>query len=167
MNFAFYLDESHLVNLEAAFFNKFPQSEEGKTIDAESLSTGASVFEKEVSGEYLYRHLNILLAKHHSHHPVIETTEQLNRLAKGNIQEVSQLAQGLFEHSAALIACQIAGIAEFKGTDMVFVMEGSLFWDGWHYKQMVETYISRLTKYKITFKEIDNCGIIGAAKLVT
>lgn len=167
LNFAFFLDKTHLVNLEAANFDKFPQSEEGEQIDAQSITRGRALIEKEVSGGYLYHHLNLLLAKNQIKHPSIESTEQLDRLAHGNIEKVSALAQGLFEHSASLIACEIAGIAEFKKRDMVFVMEGSLFWVGWHYKVMVEKYVSQLTKHHVAFEEIKDCGIIGAAKLVT
>lgn len=167
MNFAVFLDDTHLVNLEAANFDKFPQSEEGKQIDAQSLKPGGALFEKEVSGGYLYHHLNLLLTKKQIKHPAVENTEQLDRLARGDIQHVSELARELFEHSAALIACQVAGIANFKRCDMTFVMEGSLFWVGWHYKTMVEKYVGELTKYHVAFEEIKDCGIIGAAKLVT
>ncbi len=167
MNFAVFLDKTHLVNLEAANFNKFSQSDEGKQIDMQSITPTEHLFEKEVSGGYLYHHFNILLAKNQIKHPTIENTEQLDRLARGNIQMVSALARGLFEHSASLVACQVAGMAEFKKCDMTFVMEGSLFWVGWQYKSMVEKYVSQLTKYSIQFEEIKDCGIIGAAKLVT
>ncbi len=167
MNFAVFLDDTHLVNLEAANFDKFPQSEEGKQIDAQSLTRGRALFEKEVSGAYLHHHLNILLTKNQIRHPAVQSTHEMDRLANGNIYKVSKLARSLFDHSASLIACQVAGIAEFKKRDMVFVMEGSLFWVGWHYKEMVNEYVRKLTKYKITFEEIKDCGIIGAAKLVT
>lgn len=167
LNFGVFLDDTHLVNLEAANFDKFPQSEEGKQIDAQSLTQGRSLIEKEIAGGYLFHHLNLLLTKNQIKHPAVENTAQLDRLARGNIQQVSKLAQGLFEHSASLVACQMAGIAEFKKRDMTFIMEGSLFWVGWHYKAMVEKFVSQLTSYKVTFEEIKDCGIIGAAKLVT
>ncbi len=167
LNFALFTDDSHVVNLEAANFDKFEQTDEGKQIDSQSLTKGRSLFEKETSGGYLYLHLNFLLAKNQIKHPAIHNTKQLDRLANGNIQNVSPLARNLFEHSASLVAAQIAGIAEFKKRDMVFIMEGSLFWVGWHYKQMVEETVKKLTKYSIVFEEIKDCGIIGAAKLVT
>jgi len=167
MNFAVFLDKTHLVNLEAANFNKFPQSEEGKQIDAQSIEKGLSLYEKEVSGGYLYHHLNILFSKNHIKHPAVESTHALDTLARGNIEKVSKLAQDLLEHSASLIACQIAGIANFKKRDMVFVMEGSLFWIGRRYQTMVEQYVGQLTEHKVLFVEIKDCGILGAAKLVT
>jgi len=168
MNFAIFLDDTHLVNLEAAGFDKFPQSEEGKQIDAQSVEKGKSLFEKEVSGGYLYHHFNILLTKNRIKHPSIDSTHAMDKIARGNIAGVSNLARDLFDHSAALISCQIAGITNFNKHDMTFVMEGSLFWVGWRYKQKVEEYVKLLApKYKITFEEIKDCGILGAAKLVT
>lgn len=167
LNFALFTDDTHVVNLEAANFDKFEQTEEGKQIDAQSLTQGRSLFEKETSGGYLYLHLNFLLSKNQIKHPAIRSTKQLDRLANGNIQKVSPLARGLFEHSASLVAAQVAGIANFKKRDMVFVMEGSLFWVGWHYKDMVKKYVSHLTKYTVTFEELKDVGIIGAAKLVS
>jgi len=168
MNFAVFLDETHLVNLESACFDKFPQTEEGKQIDMQSIEKGNALFEKEVSGGYLYHHFNILLNKRQIKHPAIESTHAMDKLAHGNISGVSDLARDLFDHSASLIACQIAGITNFKKCDMTFVMEGSLFWVGWRYKQKVEEYVKILApKYKVTFEEIKDCGIYGAAKLVT
>lgn len=167
MNFAMFLDDTHVVNLEAANFDKFPQSEEGKQIDAQSLTRGRSLFEKEVSGAYLHHHLNILFAKKQIKHPAIASTHELDKLARGGVLGVSKLARGLFTSSAELIACQVAGITEFLGHDMTFVMEGSLFWSGWKYKKTVEETVKQLTKHQVTFEEIINCGIIGAAKLVT
>ncbi len=167
MNFAVFLDDTHVVNLEAANFDKFPQSQEGKQIDAQSLTRGRSLFEKEVSGAYLHHHLNILLTKNQIRHPAVGSTHEMDRLARGNIHKVSSLARRLFERSASLIACQIAGIAEFKKRDMVFVMEGSLFWVGWNYRATVDKTVKLLTPYHVTFEEIKDCGIIGAAKLVT
>jgi len=168
MNFAFFLDNTHLVNLESANFDKFPQSEEGKQIDMQSIERGTALCEKEVSGGYLYHHFNILLTKNQIKHPAIDSTHAMDRLARGNIQGATELARGLFDHSAALIACQIAGITNFMSHDMTFIMEGSLFWVGWHYKSMVETYVKLLApKYSVTFEAIKDCGIYGAAELVT
>ena len=167
MNFAVFLDKTHLVNLEAAFFDKFPQTEEGKQIDMQSVERGKSLFEKEVSGGYLYHHFNILLTKNRINHPAIDSTHALDKIARGNVDRATELARDLFNHSASLIACQVAGITNFMAHDMTFVMEGSLFWVGWHYKRIVEENVAKLTKYKVTFEEIKDCGILGAAKLVT
>jgi hexokinase len=168
MNFAVFLDDTHLVNLEAANFDKFPQSPEGKQIDAQSNKKGMALYEKEVSGGYLYNHFNMRIAKNQIKHPSLESTHQMDRIARGDIFKATEIARDLFEHSASLIACQVAGITEFKKRDMTFVMEGSLFWIAWHYKQIVEKYVKMLVpNYTVTFEEIKDCGIVGAAKLVT
>jgi hexokinase len=168
MNFAVFLDDTHLVNLEAANFDKFPQSSEGKQIDAQSNKRGMALYEKEISGGYLFHHFNIRIAKDQIKHPALTSTHQMDRIARGNIYKATEIARDIFEHSAALIACQVAGITEFKKRDMTFVMEGSLFWVGWHYKQIVEKYVKMLVPdHTVTFEEIKDCGIVGAAKLVT
>jgi hexokinase len=101
-NFSFFIDEKTAVNLESGNFNKFPQTETGKIIDKSSTNPGQHLFEKEVSGTYLYQHYNGK-AK-------IRSTKELSLLAKqGDI-----IAQKLLERSTSLIACQIAGICRFK-----------------------------------------------------
>ncbi len=86
----------------------------------------------------------------------------MDKIAQGDVYQATGIARRLFEHSASLIACQIAGITEFKKRDMTFVMEGSLFWIAWRYKQMVETYVKQLVpEYSVTFEEISRtlgCG---------
>lgn len=82
--------------------------------------------------------------------------------------KTSEIAKHLLKRSAELAACQIAGITEFKKHDMVFNMEGSLFWKGNRYRQTVEQTVKRLvSEYNIEFVEIKDSGILGAAKLVS
>ena len=61
VNFAIFLDEGTIVNLESAEFNKFPQTPEGKLIDKASKLPTSHLFEKEIAGGYLYQHFNIRL----------------------------------------------------------------------------------------------------------
>ena len=159
-NFAFFLDKNTAVNLESGNFNKFPQTETGKEINKRSLNPGQQLFEKEVSGAYLYQHYSVILS----------STSELNQLAeKGDF-----LAQKLFERSASLIACQIAGIylyqesnLKFKILNLKFIMEGSLFWQGYHYQDYVKKYLKLLTvpENAISFIKINNSDIIGIAQL--
>ncbi|MEK7517592.1 MAG: hypothetical protein AAB583_03500 [Patescibacteria group bacterium] len=82
--------------------------------------------------------------------------------------EVSKIAQDLLRRSAQLIACQIAGITEFKQRSMIFNMEGSLFWKANGYKETVEQTVKQLVpQYNVEFVEIKDSGILGAAKLVS
>jgi len=162
MNFAFFLDEQTLVNLESANFDRFPPSVSGLQVDAQSIKPGEALFEKEVSGAYLFQHYNLRRKKESG---MIESTHQMDKVARGEISGDKLLARDLFKYSAELISCQIAGMANFKKRDMVFVMEGSLFWVGYNYRKTVEETVKSLTKYKVKFKEIKDCGIVGAAQL--
>jgi hexokinase len=160
MNFAFFLNERQLVNLEAACFDKFTQSEAGKQIDKHSVQRGNSLFEKEVSGAYLYQHYNFLTKEN------LTSTHELDMVARGEKPGNQAQARALFNRAARLIACQIAGIALFKKRPMNFVMEGSLFWIGWNFRKTVAETVKLLAPaYPVSFGAIKNCGIIGAAKL--
>jgi len=168
LNFAIFLDKHTIVNLEAARFDKFPQTETGKAVDACSNMKGYGLFEKEVSGAYLYQHFNqLVLTKQIDHEPLTDTT-QLSNLAEKNIGGASDAAQEQLERSAAFAATQIAGIASFKKQPMTFIMQGSLFWKGYKYKETVEKYLQQLIPdYRITFISIADSDVLGAAKLVS
>ncbi len=161
-NFAFFLNENTAVNLESGNFDKFPQTVTGKIINRNSLNPGRYLFEKEISGAYLYQHYNGK-AK-------IKSTKELSLLA----DQGDFVAQKLFERSASLIACQIAGLYKFKkmkieNCKLKIVMEGSVFWDGWQYQRLVNNYLEKLdiSKGSIEFIKINNSSLIGAAKLIS
>ncbi|PJA22973.1 hypothetical protein COX59_01605, partial [Candidatus Beckwithbacteria bacterium CG_4_10_14_0_2_um_filter_47_25] len=161
MNFAFFLDERRLVNLESACFDKFNQSPEGETIDKKSLHSGEALFEKEVSGAYLYQHYNLTTGGK------LTSTHELDKVARGEISGDKQIARDLFKRAAQLLACQVAGIARFKKRPMVFVMEGSLFWVGYNFRKTVAETVKLLSPdFPVAFKAIKDCGIVGAAKLL-
>lgn len=167
-NMAFFLGKSRLVNLESANFDKFPRTKEGGIVDKESAVPGRSFFEKETAGAYLYRHFNIILKEEGIGYPQISSTEEMDMVSHKNIPKVSEIAQNILKRSAQLIACQVAGIVAFKNSNMVFNMEGSLFWKGNNYKETVEQTAKRLIpEYKVDFVEIEDSAIIGAAKLVS
>lgn len=164
-NAAFFLDQRTVVNLEAANFDKFTQSKNGKKIDKESVHPGKGIFEKEISGAYLFHHFRISAEEAKIDAPNVNTTEALNRVAEDDT-ELGKIARKVFERSADLAATHIAGIAEFKKSDMVFVIEGSLFWKGYKYRERVEEMVGKLTQYSVEFVRIDDSGIIGAGVLV-
>ena len=168
LNFAIFLDESTIVNLESANFNKFHQSPEGKLIDRGSARPKSALFEKEVSGGYLYQHFNIRLHKEGLDFPEITSTKQMDTVAFKNIPLVSLLAREVSDHSSSLVSCQIAGIAEFLKRDCVFIIEGSLFWKGWRYKENVGVTVRQLVPQRqISFVFIEESGVLGAAKLIS
>lgn len=161
INFAIFLNERQLVNLEAACFDKFNKSYEGKIIDQQSLQPGDALFEKEISGGYLYQHYNLKTGEK------LTATHELDKVAREEIPGDKKLARELFLRAGQLTACQIAGIVNFKKMPMTFVMEGSLFWKGYLFKKTVEESIKLLAKdYPVKFISIKDCGIVGAAKLL-
>lgn len=168
MNFALFLGENKLVNLEAANFNQFTQTEEGIYIDKNSNKPGASILEKEVSGGYLYKQFNYLIEKDDLNLPLLNSTAQLDELAQSDNLEVAKTASMLLNKSASLTACVMGAITEFKRTDAVFIMEGSLFWNSTRYKENVKETIAHLTPdYNITFGKIEDSPIFGGAKLIS
>lgn len=167
-NIAFFLGKNKLVNLESANFDKFLQTKEGKIVDKESAQPGRSLFEKEIAGAYLYKHFNITIKERKINYPNLSSTEELDSVSRKNIPQISEIAKDLLKKSAQLVTCQIAGIASFKKQDMVFNMEGSLFWKGNGYQETVaETAKLLVPDYGIKFVEIKNSAIIGVAKLIS
>ncbi len=167
LNFAYFTEKNTIVNLEAANFDKFPLSEAAKLIDAESANPGKALFEKETAGAYLYKHFNILSQQKNLSGSPLSSTEELNELAEHDQTEKGTLALNILSRSAALVACQIAGIADFKKSDMTFVMEGSLFWQGFQYKKTVEEQITLLTPHHVQFILIEQSSLLGAAQLIS
>lgn len=171
-NFAFFLDEKTVVNLESDNFDKFPQTETGRIIDQKSSSPGRRLFEKEVAGAYLYQHYNLIIKRENRNSKPLTSTHQLSQLAEKGDKVGSRVAQRLLERSASLIAVQAVGICLFKkrkGTKkLVFVMEGNVFWQGWHYKKMVNQYLVKLgvAKKGVKFLKVEKSAILGGARLV-
>lgn len=170
INFAFFLNKTLAVNLEAANFDKFTLSEYAKKIDETSVAPGTALFEKETSGAYLYQHFN-LFTKEKGIDLTIETTKDLDEYSKkcdiGEDGETCKFASELLDRSAALIAAQVAGITMYRDTDMNFIMAGSLFWKAINYKDTVQRYVKKLIpQHTVTFILVESCEIYGAAKLI-
>lgn len=164
-NAAFFIDAHKVVNLEAANFDKFPQSESGRKIDTESTHPGGGLFEKEISGAYLFHHFRHTMEREGIQSYDVNTAEALSLVAQEEGSS-GKIAQNILTRSADLVATHIAGIAEYKKRDMVFVIEGSLFWKGYKYKERVEEKVRELTSYSVEFVKIEDSGIIGAAHLI-
>lgn len=161
-NIAFFTDSEHAVNTQAASFDKYDISETGKKLMNE-LGTSSLGIEKEISGAFLFRHFNYTAGISQK----IESTEEMDVIARDESHPDNAIAKSLFMHSAQLVAAQIAGILEFQQKDLYFVMEGSLFWKAWNYKEMVEEWVAKLSpKYKADFFEVEDSELYGAAKLI-
>ncbi len=167
VNFALFLDKETVVNLESGAFTGFQPTPTGQAVDAFSKNPGKQLFEKEVSGAYLYQHFNHLVNTKAIDHPQLRETADLSYVAQKNIPQVSAIAKEHMRRSAAFVATQIAGIASFKKQPLTFIMQGSLFWKGRDYKETVEEYVKHLLPdFKINFIDVANSDILGAAKLI-
>lgn len=166
MNFAFFLDNGQPVNLESANFDKFPLSPYGAIVDSQSSFPGKGLFEKEISGGYLYQHFN-LYEQDHKENVHISSTKELDMFAQTcNGSGSCEFATELLDRSAAYVAAQIAAITKYKKRDMTFMMAGSLFWKGFNYKETVTKYVKELIPaYNVNFTSVESCEIYGAAKL--
>lgn len=168
LNFAIFLDQTTAVNLEAANFDKFARSEEGKEIDASSARPGTALLEKETSGAYLYMHFNQLIQKRGVQHKSISSTHELKNVAlEEKESEASGIARELLGYSAGLLSAVIAGIIQFQERDLIIVMDGSFFWEGRVFVNLVEHDLKQLIPSRdVTFVSIKDSTILGAAKLV-
>ena len=125
INMAFFSSPAEAINTEAANFNKFILSEEARAIDAQSAAPGKALMEKEIAGGYLFLHYNEYLRRHTLPYSLIDSTEELDRLAQEKTER-GDIARRFLERSAQLTATLIAGIASFKESDLTFIIEGSL-----------------------------------------
>ncbi|PSO43932.1 MAG: hypothetical protein BRC23_02505 [Parcubacteria group bacterium SW_4_49_11] len=169
MNFAF-LEDERVINLESGNFSDFPQTETGKRVDAESDTSGEQQFEKEVAGAFLPWHYNIFVKEHSSlDGEPISDAAQLSELAENGDQFFQDIARRLMRRSARLAACQMAALFHFRGREhTTFIMEGSLFWEGWKYRQTITRTLKLLDvpSSAIRFVYVPNSSLLGAGQLV-
>jgi hexokinase len=173
------------INVQSGGFDKFSLSDECKEIDKDSLMPGASLFEKETAGGYLYKHFNYYLDKNHIDFPRLDSTLQLNYLINDHPEfnsgsneelkkmpdqvrhDITETTRSLFEKSAAYFAGQIAGLTAFKNHDMTFIIEGSMYWENDLYRKFVDGYLEKLSPdLKIKTIKVVNSPISGAARLI-
>ncbi|KKQ38844.1 MAG: hypothetical protein US54_C0002G0032 [Candidatus Roizmanbacteria bacterium GW2011_GWA2_37_7] len=167
LNFAIFLDETTVVNLESAEFDRFEQSEAGKIIDASSVSPGSALIEKEISGAYLLHHFNINVKQQGIVLDKIRATKEIDLYARNKDEHIAGLARETLEHSASLVAAQISGILEFCKRDLLFIMQGSLYWKGYKYKETVARLVAELSpSYHASYEQVLHSDLFGAAKLV-
>jgi hexokinase len=167
-NFGFFLDEEIIINLESGEFDKFPQTESGKTVDSESAEPGEHKYEKEIAGGYLYKHYNFYADKLDLPIKKIQSTEELDDIS-AKYDKCREVVNELYKRSASLVSCQIAAIHDFKNhAKMSILMEGSLFWKGDNYKDLVLNTLQEMDiPYgKVKVEKIEKSYILGAAKLV-
>ena len=167
LNFAIFLDQQTVVNLESGSFDKFTQTDSGHEIDVHSSVPGDAKFEKEISGAYLFKHFNYLAQKRNIKIDSIGSSKQLDYLVSAPTPELAGLAQEVLINSASLVAAQVAGILEYTKRNTVFIMQGSLYWKGYQYKERIEKLVSELCpEYTASYENVLHSDLYGAAKLV-
>lgn len=165
-NFAMFLNNTTLINLESGMFAKFPHTEFFDEINQSTNNPTDHFYEKEIAGGYLYMHFNMWLKKENKDFPPLISTQQLSQLAIERQDEFGEYAKMLLQRSGQLVACIIAGILKFKQTNMTFVMQGSVFWEGYQYKEVIEKTVKELSEFSANFIKVNHADILGAAKLV-
>ena len=108
------------------------------------------------------------MAKEGLDYPNVSSTKEMDNVAFNDIPKVSLLAREVSEHSSSLVSCQIAGITQFYNRDCTVIIEGSLFWKGYRYKENVGVVCRQLVPdHQVSFVFIEESGILGAAKLIS
>lgn len=170
-NLGFFLDESTAINVESANFTGYPQTDTGKIVDQNSNNPGIQLYDKELAGGSLYKHFNVIHDQLGLESTLLNSTEELVELIDNESSEEAKIAKFLLERSANLVAAHFAGLYEFKKRPEVFemIMQGSLFWNAKHYKELVEEKMTLLNvpAGAINFRKIDESNILGALKLLT
>ena len=167
-NMGFFADEHTIINLESGNFDKLKQTESGRYVDQISTNPGKHLFEKEVSGAYLYQHYNYYLELLDPTLPKLQSTLEMSDITDKQIDLYSLVTQ-LISRSASLFATQIAGMINHLKKDHVsFIMEGSVFWDIPLYTQYLHEHIKELSinPSVFSFHHIKNSNLQGTARLV-
>lgn len=169
-NMAFFLDEHTIVNVQASDFTGFNPTATGTVVDRESSNVGEQLYSKEVAAGELYKHYNVIVDEY-GLADKIGSTKELARLAVENAGRDGDVARALLRRSASLVAAQFAGFYNFKDRPerLLAVMQGSLFWNGPQYREMVAEELERLgvPAGAIAFERVDRADVLGAAKLIT
>ncbi len=167
-NFGFFLDKTTLVNLESGNFSSFPVTDSCAAIDEGLEDRGKQLWEKEISGAYLYRHFNFYNKELNLDLPAITSTVELDSLADNDTGTAGNLARELMKRSATFAAVQIAAIFDYLDTDHLNVLiEGSLFWKGWRYRQNLADVLTSLgvMYQQYSIDHIDQSSVLGGALL--
>jgi Hexokinase len=139
-----------IINLELGNFNNFELNECLISIDKQSNNPNSQLWEKSISGAYLYLHYNYWATNLGL--KIISSTTELSKIAKENINESGKLARAILRLSAARVAVTIAVLCDIQATNTMLI-EGSVFWNATNYQNYVNEYLQILERPHIT---IDN-----------
>lgn len=165
-NFGLFIDKTTVVNLESGNFDNFTSTPSGAFIDRQSNNIGSQLFEKEVAGKYLFEHVNYYAQKNGIQER-LTASKQVNELAVRS-DSMGLLCQHLVNRSASMVAALIKGIWLYKQQQtLVCPVEGSIYWKGYHYPQLVNSWLYKLglPENSIHFKKITHSNLRGGVAL--
>lgn len=157
------------INAESGHFRQLPQSVWDTQVDKESKHPGHFLAEKQISGAYLSRLYN-KVADEHAIAPV-QNTQEIDRVAQNPKEKGHALALAILERSAQLVAMKIAGIVSYlqpSSRSITLVMEGSVYWKGYRYQELVQYWLTQLIpSIQVKIKRLDDSNLIGGALLAS
>ena len=161
-----------LVNLEAGNFNKFTTFNTLKQIDDQSEKPNEMLFEKSISGKYIFEHFNLLLEEFGLTTPPVRTGLELTAIAEMHTDEsIMGLSRQIIARSARLVASAVAGVYIFLGQPkfLQLIGDGSLLWNGWNYQTTIKNQLVEfgIPENAITIEHITDSSINGAIGLIT
>jgi hypothetical protein len=165
---------SKFINLESGNFGNYKQSNSAKILDSHSQNPGRNLCEKEVGLVYLWRLFNLEAVSEDIKQRLTGPADFLELINSKETTKSSNLAQKLFQKSAALVASQIAGIIYFKDEKQIsknqvykIILEGDLFWKNQQYRELVKKNLEVIgissSRYK--FIKINFGFLLGVALL--
>jgi hexokinase len=169
-NSGFFDTSNTFINLESTSFNNFKHSKTLDILDINTSNPGQNLFGKEFSGKYLPQHFNLLSAQN-GLNTTIEGSEQLSELAKNDKSKSGEIARGLIQKGAFMMAAHIAALADFMlesdpKKKLNLFIEGSVFCKAYNFEKQTEIALKELSNKQIEIMKIENSSILGTAKLV-
>jgi len=164
-------DRKVIANLESGNFSKFTPTPGLEAIDEVSPTRGKNRFEKLISGIYLPMHFNFMAKQYNIKAPTVANGKEVTALATKDQTIIGDLARGVLERSASLAATLIAAVYEFRNNpeSMVFLVEGSVFLEGWDFNRNFQKRLSLLgvPEGTIKMKIVADSSMLGAIGLIT
>ena len=153
------------VNLESGNLQLAELTGWDLTLDMASDNPTLQAFEKAVSGRYLPRLFLIAADDPHACDPD-EGAGALVRLREQGPPELAELAAGVLDRSADLVACGLAAVLDCLPPGRCHVAaEGGLFWGAPGYAQRVRTTLVELLggDDRVHITHIPDANLAGAA----
>lgn len=159
--------EGIALNLESGHFTNIPLTKWDHILDDQSSTKGRFLTEKQISGRYLYRLYNIIAQENNI--DIIMSSEDLNNISQDTDNRAHSLARDILNRSAQLLAMKLYACCIFLGIKAgktPILMEGSLFWKSYQYKEQVKQWMHILAPaIDVNFSSVEESSLVGAAML--